>query len=106
MLVMSAREDGLREFRPLSDVRDWCSCFDVLQANEDEIHMLAPDGLTLAATALHAGASCLCVTLARRGAVYFAAPGFNRMRDRDRAPSVAAAQAIRTDLIPAAAATE
>jgi len=106
MLVMSAREDGLREFRPLSDVRDWCSCFDVLQANEDEIHMLAPDGLTLAATALHAGASCLCVTLASRGAVYFAAPGFNRMRDRDRAPSVAAAQAIRTELIPAEVVTE
>src|SRR4051812_20839588 len=100
MLAMSAREDGLREFRPLSHVRDWCSCFDVLQANEDEIQMMAPDSMALAATALHAGASCLCVTLASKGAVYFAAPGFERLSDMRRDASHAVAP-IRTELIAA-----
>ena len=72
MLVMAVQPDGLRVPRPLSHVREWCGCFDLLQANEDEIAMMAPDPMALAATALHAGASCLLVTLASRGAVYFA----------------------------------
>ena len=98
MLVMAAREDGLREFRPLSNVREWCSCFDFLQANEDEIHMMAPDPMALAATALHAGARCLCVTLASRGAVYFADAGFHRITDLRREHE--STSAIRTELVP------
>jgi hypothetical protein len=98
MLVMSARPDGLREFRPLSNVREWCGCFDFLQANEDEIHMMAPDPLSLAATALHAGASCLCVTLASKGAVYFAPTGFTNITDMRRADNSTAP--IRTELVP------
>lgn len=102
MLVMAVQEDGMRVFRKLSNVREWCSCFDVLQANEDEIRMMAPDAMALAATALHAGASCLCVTLASRGAVYFAAPGFSRLADVKRTPTAATAGLpVRTELIPA-----
>jgi sugar/nucleoside kinase (ribokinase family) len=102
MLVMAARADGLREFRPLSNVREWCSCFDVMQANEDEIQMMAPDPMALAATAMHEGASCLSVTLGPRGAVYFAAPGFSRLADLRRTPAPSmAALPIRTELIPA-----
>jgi hypothetical protein len=102
MLVMVAQPDGLRVFRPLSHVREWCGCFDLLQANEDEIRMLAPDPLSLAATALHAGASCLAVTLASRGAAYFAAGGFDRLSDLPlgRAGGIAGAP-IRTELVPA-----
>jgi hypothetical protein len=77
MLVMAVQPDGLRVPRPLPDVAAWCSCFDVLQVNEDELAMMAPDPMMLAATAMAAGVSCLCVTLGRQGAVYVAAPGFD-----------------------------
>jgi sugar/nucleoside kinase (ribokinase family) len=88
--------------RPLSNVREWCGCFDLLQANEDEIQMMAPDPMTLAATALHAGARSLAVTLAGRGAVYFADPGFNRLADLAGGRSGDARSGpIRTELIPA-----
>ena len=98
MLVMAVRADGLRVPQPLSDVREWCSCFDILQANEDELQMMAPDPMALAATAMHAGSRCLAVTLAARGAVYFASPEFNRIADLARAPR---AGPVRTELIPA-----
>ncbi|HYC52681.1 MAG TPA: PfkB family carbohydrate kinase [Gemmatimonadaceae bacterium] len=102
MLVMAVRSDGLRVPRPLSDVREWCGCFDFLQANEEEIHLMAPDPMALAATAMHEGATLLSVTLGSRGAVYFAAPTFQRITDldRDERPSAALAP-IRTELIPA-----
>src|SRR5688572_33251784 len=77
MLVMAVQPDGLRVPKPLSDVRAWCSCFDLLQANEDEIRMMAPDPMALAATAIHEGARCLAVTLGARGAVYFAPQSFD-----------------------------
>lgn len=105
MLVMSVRADGLREFRPLSDVREWCGCFDFLQANEDEVTMMAPDPMALAATATHAGARCLVVTLGSRGAVYFAEQGFLSIADLHRGGSVvvgASPGPLRTELIPAA----
>ena len=109
MLVMSVREDGLREFQPLSDVREWCGCFDILQANEDEVKMMAPDPMALAATALHAGARCLAVTLASRGAVYFAEQGFRTLADLRRGRSLvtgALPGPLRTELIPAETVTE
>lgn len=100
MLVMAVREDGLRVPRPLSHVREWCSCFDVIQVNEDEMALMAPDPMALAATALHEGVRALMVTLASRGAVYFAAPDFTRL---DPAPGGPAATGlpVRTELIPA-----
>jgi hypothetical protein len=101
MLVMAVQADGLRVPKPLSDVRAWCGCFDLLQANEDEIQMMAPDPLALAATAMHAGSSSLAVTLGSRGAVYFAEPGFQRLADLDRPRGLAASSGpIRTKLIP------
>jgi hypothetical protein len=81
MLVMAVQPSGLRTPRPLPDVATWCSCFDVLQLNEDEAAMTAPDPMALSATALAAGVSCLVVTLGKRGAVYFAAPGFETIAD-------------------------
>lgn len=101
MLVMAVREDGLRVPRPLSHVREWCGCFDVLQVNEDEIQMLAPDPMALAATALHAGSRCLVVTLGSRGAVYFAEQDFHSLADlRPRSRIGAAVGPIRTELVP------
>jgi hypothetical protein len=102
MLVMAVQADGLRVPRPLSNVREWCSCFDLLQVNEDEIHMLAPDPLALAATALHAGAHCLMVTLGKKGAVYFAEQGFDGLADLGTARAAAPAP-VRTELVPAEA---
>ena len=46
--------------------------------------MMAPDSMALAATAMAAGVSCLCVTLGKRGAVYVAAPGVDRLSDIPR----------------------
>lgn len=102
MLTMSVQADGLRVLKPLSNVREWCGCFDLIQANEDEIHMMAPDPMALAATALHAGAQALAVTLGSRGAVYFAAPEFSRLADLDRGRDISPTPGpIRTELIPA-----
>lgn len=81
MLVMAVQPDGLRVPRPLPDVAAWCGCFDLLQVNEDEVAMMAPDPMMLAATAMAAGVSCLCVTLGRQGAIYVAAPGFDALAD-------------------------
>lgn len=99
MLVMAVRDDGLRVPRPLSHVREWCSCFDVIQVNEDEMGLMAPDPMALAATALHEGVRCLMVTLASRGAIYFAAPDFQRLDAPRGGP--AAVGPVRTELIPA-----
>ena len=113
MLVMTVQSDGLRVARPLPDVAQWCGCFDVLQVNEDEMQMMAPDSMALAATAIAAGVSCLCVTLGKRGAIYVAAPGVERLADVPRGSARAgristgsrggggALGALRTGLIPA-----
>jgi len=83
-LVLAVQADGLRVPRPLPDVAAWCACFDVLQMNEDEMQMIAPDPMALSATAMAAGVSCLCVTMGKRGAVYVAAPGIERLADIPR----------------------
>jgi sugar/nucleoside kinase (ribokinase family) len=73
----------------------------LLQVNEDEMTMLAPDPMALAATALHAGVRSLVVTLGKRGAVYFAAPDFDRIDDVRRArPLGASVGPVRTALVP------
>jgi len=113
MLVMAVQADGLRTPRPLPDVAAWCACFDVLQVNEDELQLMAPDAMALAATAMAAGVSLLCVTLGKRGAAYFAAPGITQLRDiperrgHNSALSTSprggagAFGAVRTELVPA-----
>jgi hypothetical protein len=106
MLVMAVQSSGLRTPRPLPNAREWCSCFDLLQVNEDEMTMMAPDPLALAATALHAGTSCLAVTLGKRGAVYFADAQFDRIEDLPRSRTGASGGPMRTALVPADAKTE
>ena len=110
MLVMTVQPDGLRTLAPLPNVASWCGCFDLLQVNEDEMAMMAPDPMALSATALAAGVSCLMVTLAKRGAVYFAAPSFTRLADLppprqglSTSPrgGTGALGPVRTSLIPA-----
>jgi hypothetical protein len=81
MKVMAVQPDGLRTFRPIPNVAEWCGCFDFLQMNEDELATIAPDSMSLAATALAAGVSVLLITLGKRGAVYVAAPGFDTICD-------------------------
>ena len=87
---------------PLATVAAWCRCFDFLQVNEEEATMMAPDPMALAATALDAGVRCLTVTLGERGAVYFAAPDFERVEDLGRTrPLGATLGPIRTALVAA-----
>ncbi len=82
-LALAVQPGGMRALRPLPNVDAWCRCFDILQVNEDELSMMAADPMALAATALTAGVRCLVVTLASRGAIYVAAPGFDRLSDID-----------------------
>jgi sugar/nucleoside kinase (ribokinase family) len=106
-VTLALRDDGLRELRPLTNVAEWCRCFDIIQVNEDELAMMAPDGLALAATALAAGVRCLCVTLGARGMAYFAASGFDQLSDlATRHELGVSAGAIRTQRIAAAATRE
>lgn len=86
-LTLGIEPSGLRTFRPLPEVAAWCACFDQLQVNEDEVAMLAPEPLALAATALGAGVRTLFVTLGKRGVVYFEDAGVGRP--------------LRTALVPA-----
>ena len=99
-LVLAVEANGLRTYRPLPEVAAWCACFDLLQVNEDELAMMAPDGFALAATALGAGVRNLLVTLGRRGVVYFAEPGFTRLADL-RQPPRPGAGPLRSALVPA-----
>jgi sugar/nucleoside kinase (ribokinase family) len=100
-LVLALEGDGLRTLRPMApaEAAAWCACVDLLQVNEDELAMLAPDGLALAALAMHAGVRCLAVTLGKRGIVYFAEAGFERLGDLSRGARPLAP--LRTELVPA-----
>ena len=97
--VLGVDASGLRIPEPLPDVGAWCRCVDVLQVNEDEVALLAADPMALAATALAAGTSLLCVTLGARGAVYFAQPGFATLADRVRGGALPTGPAS-TALVP------
>jgi hypothetical protein len=102
MLVWAVQPGGLRTLRPLPNVAEWCSCFDFLQVNEDEMAMMAPDPMALAATALANGVRSLTVTLGKRGVVYFAPADFERIEDLRRPrPLGASLGPLRTALVPA-----
>ena len=65
--------------------------------------MMAREPLALSAMALGAGVSLIVVTLGARGAVYFAAPGFDRLADvrKGRADALGARGGpVRTALVP------
>ena len=101
-LTLAVQPDGLRTPRALPDAAQWMACADVLQMNEDECALLAPDPMALAATAMAQGVSALVVTLGARGAVYFTAPGFERLGDLARpGAGTSALGAIRTALVSA-----
>jgi pfkB family carbohydrate kinase len=103
MLAWAVQPGGLRTLQPIPNVAEWCSCFDFLQVNEDEMAMLAPDPMALAATALANGVRSLVVTLSKRGAVFFAPSDFNGVADLGRPrPLGASVGPLRTALVPAA----
>ncbi len=103
-LTLGIDATGLRTPQPLADVAAWCRCFDAVQVNEDELALMAPDGMALAATALSVGVSSLVVTLGARGAVYFVAPGVSGLADLTRRDRWGVSSgAIRTARVPAAA---
>ncbi|HET8772007.1 MAG TPA: carbohydrate kinase family protein [Gemmatimonadaceae bacterium] len=101
-LVLGVEPSGLRTYHALPEVAAWCATTDFLQVNEDELAMLAPDSMALAATAMAAGVHNLIVTLGKRGVVYFATPHFERLSDIRTATS--AASPLRTALVPASVA--
>lgn len=102
MLLMAVQPGGLRTPRAMPDPAAWCACFDLLQVNEEELAMMAPDPMALAATALAAGVRALHVTLGSRGVVYFAEAGFESLADLARpVPLGVTSGAVRTALIPA-----
>src|SRR6185503_9397999 len=107
-LFLGMQQDGIRVLRPLPDAPSWFGCFDFVQLNEDEMHQLTADPLTLAAEAMGVGVSLLTVTLGPRGAAYVAAPGFDGLaggqavRPSDR-PTARPSDppTVRSALIPA-----
>ena len=100
-LLLARQPDGVRTLQPLQNAAAWFRCFDIIQVNEDEMSMMAPDPLALAAMATSAGVKVLNVTLGKRGAVYIAAPGFERLSDLRRDELAPPAGAVRTELVPA-----
>jgi hypothetical protein len=96
-LFLGMSQDGIRRLQPLPQAPSWFGCFDAVQMNEDEMHQLSSDPLSLAAQAIGAGVSLLTVTLGPRGVAYVARPGFDRLEDRSR-PALGS---MRTALVPA-----
>jgi hypothetical protein len=105
-LLLAVQPDGMRTLQPLPNAQAWFRCFDIVQVNEDEMSMMAPDPLALAAIAMGAGVSALNVTLGPRGTVYFAAPGFEGLSDLDRGHIAPRTGTLRTELVPAAPARD
>ena len=100
-LLLAVQPDGMRTLQPLPNAPAWLRCFDILQVNEDEMSMMAPDPLALAAIAMGSGVSVLNVTLGPKGVVYFAAPGFDRLADLNRGALAPRTGTLRTELVPA-----
>jgi sugar/nucleoside kinase (ribokinase family) len=78
-LFLGIKPGGYRSFQPLADWRDWLSCFDIVQINEDELHWLAHswgDPWRFAAEVVGDDLRLLLVTLGARGAAYVASPSF------------------------------
>jgi hypothetical protein len=99
-LLLGIQPDGTRFPRPIPDPGAWCACADLLQVNEQEMSLMAPDPLALSATAMREGVQSMLVTLGKRGVVYVLAPGFDRLDDLRR-PGELRAGAVRTALVPA-----
>jgi sugar/nucleoside kinase (ribokinase family) len=75
-LLLGVLGDGTRTPQPLPSVADWFACFDVIQMNEQEMGLIGPNPLAVAAQAMAQGVRLLIVTLEAQGAVYVTTPGF------------------------------
>jgi sugar/nucleoside kinase (ribokinase family) len=95
-LLLGISRTGHRFPQALPHVSAWLTCFDVVQANEEELALIGDDPMAVAAQALAAGVGLLLVTVGARGAVYFTQEPF--VFDRRRPP---AAGPIETARIPA-----
>ena len=101
-LTLALQPDGLRTLQPMPNAAEWCRCYDLVQMNEDELAMMSPDPMALAAAAMSVGVKCLSVTLGPGGVVYFSAPGFDRLTDLDTRDGLEQLLgAVRTERIPA-----
>jgi hypothetical protein len=100
-LLLAIQTNGMRTLQPLPNAPAWMRCFDFVQVNEDEMSMMAPDPMGLAAIAFANGVKSLSITLGSRGVVYFAAPGFETIRDLRRDALTQPSGAIRTARVPA-----
>ncbi len=94
-LFLGIASDGLRLPQAVPQLDLWMSCFDVVQINEDELALLGPDPLEVAARVLSAGVRMLVVTLGPEGAVYFTSPSFAFAGRSDRYPVAGPIQTTR-----------
>jgi hypothetical protein len=101
-LLLGITRHGHRFPQPLPDLDAWCACFDGVQLNEEELALVGPDPMAVAARALAAGVRLLVVTLGARGAVYFTRGPF-RFMSREAAP---AGGPVETARVPAPAVVE
>ena len=99
-LLLGIQPDGTRFPQAIQNPAAWFACADLLQVNEQEMSMIAPDPMALAATAMQAGVQSLLVTLGKRGVVYVVAPAFDRLDDLRR-PTELRTGAVKTALVPA-----
>ena len=96
-LFLGIASDGLRIHQTIPQADLWMSCFDVVQINQDELALLGPDPMGVAARALAVGVRTLVVTLGAEGAVHFSTPSVDLFKTR-RSPPISGP--IRTSRIP------
>jgi hypothetical protein len=70
-LFLGITRHGTRVPKPLPNLDAWFACFDAVQVNEDELALMSPDPMDVAARAMALGVRLFVVTLGARGAVYF-----------------------------------
>ncbi len=102
-LFLGIASNGLRVHQTLPQTDLWMSCFDIVQINEDELALLGPDPMGVAARALAVGVRTLVVTLGAEGAVHFSTPSFDLFKRTELPPT---SGPIRTSRIPVERALE
>ena len=104
-LFLGIDPSGWRLLQPLEAWRDWLSCFDIAQVNEEELGMLAAhwgDPWRFAADVVGPELRMLVVTLGERGAAYIASDDFGDgplgwNRSRIQPPTVHARTTARSE---------
>jgi hypothetical protein len=95
--------NGLRIPQTIPQADLWMSCFDIVQINEEELALLGPDPMGVAARALAVGVRTLVVTLGAEGAVHFSTASFDLFKRTESPPTN---DPIRTSRIPVERALE